>query len=403
MPQSILDTDLYKFTMSSCYFLLYRSAEGTFRFDDRNRERFDDRFLRLLRTRLDSLRSLCLTDDERRFLSSIRFLPTNYIEWLGAFRFEPEKIIVALDADGCLQIRLTDLMFKATLYEVPILAVVSETIHLWKGETAPIDVIIRDLDAKLDFALANNLVFSEFGTRRRFSYEVHDAVCRRIKERAADICIGTSNVHFARKYAMKPSGTMAHEWIQFHQGIYGFKKANLLALDAWSDVFGGDLGTALVDTFTTVSFLHTLTMKQAKLFDGVRQDSGDEFHIGDLIINKYKAYGIDPTTKTIVFSNALDFRKYKTIADYFRGRIKVSAGIGTNLTCDVAGLGFRPANIVMKLVRCRYDRNDFWEDVIKISDDAGKHIGNEKLFRQAIDELHLKELGFPANPEQTEA
>ncbi|MCD8282470.1 MAG: nicotinate phosphoribosyltransferase, partial [Prevotella sp.] len=264
MVRSILDTDLYKFTMSSCYFLLYRSAEGTFRFDDRDKEEYDERFLDMLKARLKDMESIRLREEERAFLTTIRFLPTNYIEWLSTFRYDPDKIRARLDESKHLQIEITDLMYKATLYEVPVLATVSECIHEWRGEHPDTEKIMTRLDAKIDFAITNNLAFMEFGTRRRFSFDMQDAVCRRLKERASEVCTGTSNVLLAMKYGMKPSGTMAHEWIQFHQGIYGFKSANLLALDAWSSVYGGDLGTALIDTFTTASFLHTLTMKQAK-------------------------------------------------------------------------------------------------------------------------------------------
>ncbi len=393
MVRSILDTDLYKFTMSSCYFLLYRSAEGVFRFDDRDHEQYDDRFLELLREGFEHMGTLRLTREEKRFLLSIRFLPTNYIEWLEDFHFSPKKIKYYLDEEHHLQLSVRELMYKATLYEVPILATISQAIHRWRGEDVDKEQILARLDQKIDYARQHHLMFSEFGTRRRFSGDIHDLVCARLKERASDVCVGTSNVYFAMRHDMRPSGTMAHEWIQFHQGIYGFKKANLLALDAWSSVYSGDLGTALIDTFTTASFLHTFTMKQAKLFDGVRQDSGDEKAVGEMVIKKYESFGIDPRTKTIVFSNALTFEKYKEIADHFRGRIKVLAGIGTNLTCDVRPFGMKPANIVIKLSQCRYSANDFWEDVIKISDDIGKHIGNEKLFSQAIDELHLGELG----------
>ncbi len=379
--------------MSACYFLLYRSGEGLFRFDDRDKGEYDEEFLSMLKDSLTDLEKLRLTSEEKTFLLSIRFLPTNYIEWLETFHFEADKIKVWLDEDKHLHIEVCDLMYKATLYEVPILSTVSATMHKWRGEQVNANVITALLDTKIDFALANDLLFSEFGTRRRFSFAVHDLICKRLKERAGRVCVGTSNVFLAMRYGLRPSGTMAHEWIQFHQGIYGFKKANLLALDAWSSVYGGDLGTALIDTFTTASFLHTLTMRQAKLFDGVRQDSGDEIAVGESVIKKYESYGIDPKTKTIVFSNALTFEKYKTIADHFRGRIKVLAGIGTHLTCDISSFGYKPANIVMKLSRCRYSSNDFWEDVIKISDDVGKHLGNEQLFRQAVSELHLNELG----------
>ncbi len=387
---------MYKFTMSSCYFLLYRSAEGVFRFDDRDREEYDDNFLSFLQSRLNDMERIRLTEEEKSFLLTIRFLPTNYIEWLTTFHYDMSKVRAWLDGDRHLQIEVTDLMYKATLYEVPVLATVSECIHEWKKVRVNKEEIMSRLDSKIDFALKYRLAFSEFGTRRRLSFDMHDAVCRRLKERAADVCVGTSNVFLAMKHDMKPSGTMAHEWIQFHQGIYGFKKANMLALDAWSNVYGGDLGIALIDTFTTASFLQTLTMKHAKLFDGMRQDSGDEFEIGDKIIEKYKSYGIDPRTKTIVFSNALDFDKYKKIADYFEGRVKILAGVGTNLTCDIRSYGYKPANIVIKLSRCRYSANNYWEDVIKISDDVGKQLGKGELFQQAVRELHLKELGFEA-------
>jgi len=161
----------------------------------------------------------------------------------------------------------------------------------------------------------------------------------------------------------------------------------------WIKVYDGDLGIALIDTYTTASFLHTLTLKQAKLLDGFRQDSGDEFKVGNMIIDKLKELRIDPLTKTIVFSNALNFDKALDILRYFKGRVKVSFGIGTNLTCDIGIDGYKPANIVMKMSRCRYSIRDFWEDVIKISDDLGKHMGLPELFEIAKRELHLDKLG----------
>ena len=175
----------------------------------------------------------------------------------------------------------------------------------------------------------------------------------------------------------------------FHSGVFGYKRANYLSLEDWIKVYDGALGTALIDTFTTESFLRTLTMKQAKLLDGFRQDSGDEKKVGDMIIARLREFGIDPTTKIIVFSNALNFPKYKEVADYFRGRVKVSAGIGTNITCDPGIEGYRPANIVMKLSSCRMSSKDPWEKVIKISDDAGKHMGDDLEFSIASHELHL--------------
>ena len=162
-------------------------------------------------------------------------------------------------------------------------------------------------------------------------------------------------------------------------------------LEAWIKVYQGNLGTALTDLFGTKSFLRTLTRQQALLLQGYRIDSGDNFKIGNMIIERLEEFGIDPKTKLLVFSNALDFPKYKTIRDYFGNRIQVSAGIGTNLTCDPDIEGYKPANIVMKLSRVRMSAKDPWEKTIKISDDEGKHIGDSKEIEIAEYELHLDE------------
>ena len=393
MIYSILDTDLYKFTMSNAYFQLYRDAEGTFTFNDRNNEVYDKRFLEMLKLELAKMCMLRLTEVEYAYISAIRFLSTNYTEWLKGFHFDLDKIQVSLDKDGHLHIEVTDKMYKVTLYEVPILAIVAECRNKWLGVKIDMAKVIDILDKKIDFANENQLYFAEFGTRRRASAASHEQIVKRLKERCPIYCVGTSNVYFAMKYGMKYSGTCAHEWIMFHAGIGGFKTANLDALNDWIKVYQGDLGISLIDTYTTASYLHTLTMKQAKLLDGFRQDSGDEFKIGNMIIDKLKEFRIDPTSKTIVFSNALNFDKYAEVARYFKGRIKVSAGIGTNITCDLGIEGYKPANIVMKLSKCRYSPRDFWEYVIKISDDLGKHMGMQELFDIAVRELHLKELG----------
>ena len=393
MIYSILDSDLYKFTMSNAYFQLYRDAEGTFTFNDRNNEVYDNSFLEMLKLELAKMCMLRLTEVEYAYISAIRFLSTNYTEWLKGFHFEYDKIQVNLDSEGHLHIEVTDKMYKVTLYEVPILAIVAECRNKWLGIKIDMAKVIDILDKKIDFANEHQLYFAEFGTRRRASAASHEQIVKRLKERCPIYCVGTSNVYFAMKYGMKYSGTCAHEWIMFHAGIGGFKTANLDALNDWIKVYQGDLGISLIDTYTTASYLHTLTMKQAKLLDGFRQDSGDEFQIGNMIIDKLKEFRIDPSTKTIVFSNALNFDKYAEVAKYFKGRIKVSAGIGTNLTCDLGIEGYKPANIVMKLSKCRYSPRDFWEYVIKISDDLGKHMGMKELFDIAVRELHLKELG----------
>ncbi len=390
MILSILDTDLYKFSTSNAYFQLYPLAEGTFKFNDRAAEVYDESFLATLREEFAHLKRLSLTDEEFAYVTrKIRYIPRNYWEWLRGFRFESDKIEASLDAEGHLQIQVTDSLYKVTLYEVPVLAIVAELRNRWRGVQADIAHALEILDGKIALANENRLIFSEFGTRRRFSSVLHDAVVRELKQKCPKCCGGTSNVYFAMKYDMTPIGTFPHEWVMFHSGVFGYKRANYLSLEDWIAVYDGALGTALIDTFTTRSFLHTLTMKQAKLLDGFRQDSGDEREVGDAIIARLEEFGIDPASKVIVFSNALTFPKYKEIADYFRGRVKISAGIGTNLTCDPGIEGYKAANIVMKLSRCRMSAKDPWEKVIKISDDLGKHMGDDREFDIASYELHL--------------
>ena len=391
MVQNILDTDLYKFSTSNAYFHLYPLAEGTFTFNDRSGEVYDESFLEQLRAAFEEMGKLSLSDKEFNYVcSKIRYISRNYWEWLRGFRFEPGKIKLGLDEAGHLKIDVTDLLYKVTLYEVPILATVAELRNRRLGVQVDTQKALALLDEKI--ALANNseLIFSEFGTRRRFSSDLHEAVVARLKRDCPKYCAGTSNVWLAMKYNLIPVGTFPHEWMMFHSGVFGYKRANYLGLEDWIKVYDGALGTALIDTFTTASFLHTLTLKQAKLLDGFRQDSGDEKVIGDMIIARLEEFGIDPRTKLLVFSNALNFPKYKEVADYFRGRIKVSAGIGTNLTCDPGIPGYKAANIVMKLSRCRMSSKDPWEKVIKISDDLGKHMGDDFEFTIATHELHLQ-------------
>lgn len=396
MIKSILDNDLYKFSMGNAYMRLYPLAEGTFTFKDRSCEKYTQDDVEHLRYEFASLSLLKLTDDEFKWcVRNIRYIPESYWEWLRQFKFDHNKINISLNTDSTLHIDVTDKLYKVTLYEVPILAIVSEYRNM-KKHKLDIDKVERIINKKIDFANEHGLKFSDFGTRRRFNSTVQDIVVRALSERCSVNCPGTSNVHLAMKYDMIPIGTMAHEWIMFHAGCFGFKRANYLSMEDWVSVYDGNLGTALIDTYTTESFLRTLTMKQAKLFDGFRQDSGDEFKIGNMIINRLKEFGIDPTTKTIVFSNALDLEKYHEITEYFRGRIRVAAGIGTNLTCDVGienddpyGVVFRPANIVMKLSQVRMSSKDPWENVVKMSDDNGKVMGDPFVVDIARHELHI--------------
>lgn len=370
--KSILDTDLYKFTTSYAYMKLFPEAEGTFEFVDRDNTEYNESFIEDLSLELASLQSLKLSDYEFNFVkNNIRFIPNFYWEWLSSFRFNFSKIKFDLDENKHLHITVTDKLYKVTLYETPILAIVSAVRNKMLGYIADTNIILDRLDEKIKISNQNQLYFSEFGMRRRFNYNVQNLVCKHLKEHSL-YCTGTSNVYMAMVHNMKPMGTHPHEWFMFHGSIYGYKQANYLALENWVNVYDGDLGIALSDTYTTDVFLKNFSRKHAKLFDGVRHDSGDPYLFVNKVINRYKELGIDPTTKTIIFSNALDFPTYLEISNYCKTRIRCSAGIGTNLTNDC---GFKPSNIVMKLVKCRISDRDSWKGTVKLSDDLGKHLG----------------------------
>lgn len=386
MIHTILDTDLYKFTTSYAYIKLFPYAMGTFSFKDRDETVYTEAFLSKLKAEVANLANVALTDKELEYMTrNCRFLPRVYWEWLSSFRFQPEKIDIYLDEEHHLNIEITDYLYKSTLYEVPLLAIVSEIKNQIQGNVANTEEIICKLSEKVILSNEHQLSFSEFGTRRRFSFDVQDRVINYLKK-SAHYCTGTSNCYFAMKYEMKMMGTHPHEWFMFHGAQFGYKHANYIALENWVNVYDGDLGIALSDTYTSDIFLTNLSRKQAKLFDGVRCDSGNELEFIDKLTVRYKELGIDSTTKTIVFSNALDFGKALEIQEYCRGKIRCAFGIGTNLTNDT---GFKPSNIVMKLTQCKMNVNQEWRECVKLSDDIGKHIGSPEEVRACLYDLRL--------------
>ena len=386
MIHTILDTDLYKFTTSYAYIKLFPYAMGTFSFKDRDETVYTEAFLNKLKAEVANLANVALTDKELEYMTrNCRFLPRVYWEWLSSFRFQPEKIDIYLDEEHHLNIEITDYLYKSTLYEVPLLAIVSEIKNQTQGNVANPEEIICKLSEKVVLSNEHQLSFSEFGTRRRFSFDVQDRVISYLKK-FAHYCTGTSNCYFAMKYEMKMMGTHPHEWFMFHGAQFGYKHANYMALENWVNVYDGDLGIALSDTYTSDIFLTNLSRKQAKLFDGVRCDSGNELEFIDKLTARYKELGIDSTTKTIVFSNALDFGKALEIQEYCRGKIRCAFGIGTNLTNDT---GFKPSNIVMKLTQCKMNVNQEWRECVKLSDDIGKHIGSPEEVRACLYDLRL--------------
>lgn len=385
--KTILDTDLYKFTTSYAYIKLFPYAMGTFSFKDRDETEYTEGFLEALKNEIYNLSLVALTEEELEYMSAhCRFLPRVYWEWLSSFRFNPDKIKVYLDEKHHLHLEVTDYLYKVTLYEVPLLAIVSEMRNQFFNRIPNRQQILDRLAGKVELSNANGMPFSEFGTRRRFSFAVQDIVVAYLKEHAT-YCTGTSNCYLAMKYDMLPMGTHPHEWFMFHGAQFGYKHANYMALENWVNVYDGDLGTALSDTYTSDSFLSNFSRKQAKLFDGVRCDSGNEFEFIDRLVERYKELGIDPTTKTIIFSNALDFEKALSLYEYCKGKIRCSFGIGTNLTNDT---GYKPSNIVMKLSRCKMNVNQEWRECVKLSDDMGKHMGSNAEVKACLYELRIE-------------
>lgn len=387
---SILHNDLYKFSMSNYYIQNFPQASGTFAFYDRNKTEYCDEFVNLLKEEFDSLRKLFLQKNEFDWaVENIPYIPQFYWEWLRSFRYEPDKIKVWLDDAKHLHIEVTDLMYKVTFYEIPILAIVSACFHRFEKhgyQTRPAleNIMLSRLDDKIEIAKRHNLFFADFGMRRAYNDLTEEIVVDYLSKNCPTF-VGTSTVSLAMKYGVKPIGTMAHECFMFQAAIHSPKDANFMVMENWVKVYDGNLGTVLTDTYTVDVFLRNFSMKLAKLYDGVRHDSGDPFEFGDKMIAKYKSYGIDPMSKTIVFSDGLNFQKAAEIKEYFAGKIKVTFGIGTNLTCDIPGI--KPMNIVMKLKECRVNNRQPLFKCVKLSDVQGKETGdiNEvKVYRQVL-------------------
>lgn len=375
---SILENDLYKFSMSHYYQVHYPNAWGTFTFHDRNNTEYSEEFVVALKEELNNLATLSLQPAEFEWaVKSIHYIPQCFWEWLCFFRFEPDKVEVWLDESHHLHIEVSDAMYKVTFYEIPILAIVSELYHRRIGDgyqrrSELMDAMKEKMEEKVAIAATHNLYFADFGMRRRFNALSEQVMIEYMKEHCPTFT-GTSTVWFAMKYNLKPIGTMAHECFMFQAAVHTPKEANYEVMERWVEVYDGNLGTVLTDTYTVDAFLRNFSMKLAKLYDGVRHDSGDPMLFGDRIIQKYESYGIDPMSKTIVFSDGLDFQTAAQIKEYFAGRIKVTFGIGTNLTCDIAGV--KPMNIVMKLKQCRINPRQPLYGCVKLSDVAGKAIG----------------------------
>ena len=386
--RSILDTDLYKFTTSYAYSKLFPRAFGEFEFVDRNNLHFPAGFDKLVRRELESMADLFLTKEEELFLKNkLPYLPPTYIDFLKGYRFDPAEVEVEM-TDGKLSIRSSGLLYRITFWETPILAIVSELYFREMGVTPDVEYMERRLIEKATLMREHGIVFSLFGMRRRFSFGVEDRITELLKLHSGSNFFGTSNVYLAYKHNLNPSGTHPHEWVQFHGSIYGYKMANYMAMENWINVYDGDLGTVLTDTFTTDVFLRNFSKKHAALFTSLRQDSGDPFAFTDKAKRRYEELRINPKLKYIVFSDSLDVEKALKIKNYCGDKIGASFGIGTNLTNDVGNENV-PLNIVMKLFRCKMTEKESWQHCIKLSDVDGKHTGSPDEIKLALQTLGI--------------
>lgn len=374
--KSILDTDLYKITMQQAVVKLYPSAKVKYTFINRGKTKFPDGFDVKLRKEVKEMEKLVLLKEEKNFIKKVcPFINKAYLDFLSGFRFDSSEVKIYQEK-GDLKISISGFWYKTILWEVPLMALISELYFLMTGDSFKVlnnETTIADNIEKAYLFKNNNINYADFGTRRRFSYDNQNKVINDFKNYSNNF-VGTSNVHFAHKFNLKPIGTHAHEWFSFHAAKYGYKMANTLAMDKWVDVYRGDLGIALPDTFTTDVFFRSFEKKFAKLYDGIRHDSGDPFEFVNKTIYHYEKLGIDPKSKAIIFSDSLNTEAAIKIKNFCRGKIKCSFGIGTNFTNDV---GVKPLNIVIKMTKAKPE-GDEWINTIKLSDVKGKHTGDKK-------------------------
>lgn len=384
---SILDNDFYKFTMQYAVTRLYPDVVGRYKFINRGEHQFPDGFAEELQKQVNAMSDLALTTEEKNYLkTNCPYLSPIYLDFLQGYRYDPTEVIITQNGAD-VEVKVEGYWYRSILWEVPLLALISELYYRMTDAQRISDAeVVERTSEKVDLYNRLGVTVAEFGTRRRHSYEVHDLVVKELTNHSGKSFVGSSNVHFAMKYGVKPIGTHAHEWFMFHGARYGFKIANSISLDRWVKVFYGDLGIALTDTYTSRIFFDQFDKKHSKLFDGVRHDSGDPIEYAEMVIAHYKKMGIDPLHKTIIFSDGLNSEKVELITNHCQGKIGLSFGIGTNLTNDT---GLKPMNIVMKLTEIS-SIDISWSGVVKLSDEKNKHTGEPRMIELAQEILGLK-------------
>lgn len=370
---SLLETDMYKFSMGQAIYHQFSDYKTTWSFKCRNTDvHFTEEMVEEIKDQIKAYCNLRFTEDELEYLDKIKWIKGSYVDFLRLWKPRFEDFSITTDAECGLNIETTGTWLNTSMYEIPTLAIVNEVYFRMAHDYDKLLESFRQrLEAKVKkleddvYCLGS---FSEFGLRRRLSAEAQEMAVKRLALIDSELShfVGTSNVYLAKKFGLTPVGTMAHEWIMcVGQGNHKHNPAysNWYALDAWVKEYGVLNGTALTDAITTDCFLRDFQLTYSTLFSGVRHDSGDPIEWGEKMINHYKSLGIDPMTKMLLFSDSLDFERATNIFKHFRGRIKVAFGIGTYIANDTE---VHPLNIVMKTTMCN------GMDVAKISDTPGK-------------------------------
>lgn len=378
---SLLDTDAYKLHMQQAVFHRYPAISVAAEFRCRGDELLGE-YADEIRAQVALMSRLTLTDAEFAYLSGLPFFRQDYLNWLRTFRYDPQQVIVE-NRDGKLHIRIAGPWREVIMWEVPLLAVISEVVHRRRSAQVTPEQAVAHLQTKLaQFkTLAGDLDLSrfklmDFGTRRRFSQGVQQAIVSTLQAEFPYLS-GTSNYDLAHQLGLVPVGTQAHEWFQAHQQISPvLANSQRAALQAWLDEYPDQLGIALTDCITMDAFLRDFGPQFAESYQGLRHDSGDPVEWGEKAIAHYEKLGIDPMSKTLVFSDNLDLDKALTLYRHFYQRINLGFGIGTRLTCDIPGV--KPLNIVIKLVECK------GKPVAKLSDSPGKTICQDQAFVRAL-------------------
>lgn len=380
--QSLLDTDYYTFTMMQAVLHQHPNVDVEYQFIVRSKENLSH-LIPEIREELEKLANLRMRDDELRFLFNRRFreyLTPDFEQFLGLFRFNLRYILVN-EVDGQLNIRVRGPMLHCIMFEQPVLALVSELRNREKYADIELEDVTRRLYQKFEWLEKNvskeelaDFRVSDFSTRRRLSFNAQREVVDIMRRDFPGVFVGTSNGHLAYEFDLPLIGTMAHQWLMVHQQLSRLRESQNVALENWVHEYRGRLGIALTDCISTDFFLKDFDLYFAKLYDGLRQDSGNPIVWADKVLARYDQLGIDPMTKELMFSDGLNFEKCLPILRHVRGRAKFGFGMGTSLACDVDGV--EPLSIVMKLVRVH------GEPVVKFSDDPVKNVCEDASFLQ---------------------